>query len=255
MTSPNDCHSKIFFVIESSVINDVGHTLLTLGCLIPFVKSKRLFPNPNPNSIMDPNLNELLFYHLKFSQKFNTRLNKKAMNCSVALIVQIVSIIAAIFGIIAAFIGMFTGTVTFVGIVRGIYTIIFCVFLILCEIYIFSFFKYFGFMFKNWGKALAYLFMGAMLFSSHGFGLACAIIFWILTIAYFVLAFIIKKVSPPLLQGGAKAGSPPSLEINSTEVYETSQKQMNQMGTIGKNNNGSNNQSPPPDANNQSTEI
>ncbi|OHT07182.1 hypothetical protein TRFO_01318 [Tritrichomonas foetus] len=148
------------------------------------------------------------------------------------LILQIISILAGIFGVVAGVIRCFSGG--FGGFINGIITILFALFCLICEIYIFSFFRYFGFMFKNWGKGCMYLFMGALLFATSGFGLVCAIIFWALAIVYFVLAFFAKAVSPPVLQGGWKSGSPPSMNIDASEIYEMNQKQMDDVSKVGK---------------------
>ena len=141
-------------------------------------------------------------------------------------IIQYVSIVVDCFGVIAGLVRICTDSISFVGIIRGLFTIVVAVFLLLGELYIFSFFRYFGFIFKNWGKGLAYLFMGASLFASSGFGLFVAIIFWIVAIAYFILAFIFKQVSLPLFQGGCTGSSPPSMALDSSEIYENNEKQM-----------------------------
>ncbi|KAK8893457.1 hypothetical protein M9Y10_021879 [Tritrichomonas musculus] len=141
-------------------------------------------------------------------------------------IIQICAIIVDIFGIIAAIVHLCSDGIGFVGIIRALFTIALGVFLLMGELYIFSFFRYFGFIFKNWGKALAYLFMGAALFANSGFGLFVAIIFWIIAIAYFILGFIVKQVSYPVFQGGCKGSPPPSMSLDSSEIYANNEKQM-----------------------------
>lgn len=169
------------------------------------------------------------------------------------LIVQICAICCDLFGIIAGFVRIITATINFIAIVRGIYTIVLAVFLLLGELYIFKFFRYFGFFFKNWGKALAYLFMGAALYSGKGFGLFCAIIFWAVAVAYFILGFFFKKVSYPFFQGGCCGKPPPSMQLDSTEIYEANEKQMEAGGGGGGNNNNAS--SPPAEANNPNMDI
>lgn len=175
-----------------------------------------------------------------------------------ALIIQICAICADIFGIVAGFVRIFTSFINFISLVRGIYTILLAGILLLGELYIFKFFRYFGFFFKNWGKALAYLFMGAALYSGKGFGLFCAIIFWAVAVAYFILGFFFKRVSYPFFQGGCCGNPPPSMALESTEIYEENQKQMD----IGNKNNAStaaetnnNATSTPPPANDQNYDI
>ena len=144
-----------------------------------------------------------------------------------AQIIQICAIIVDFFGIIAGLVRICTDSISFVGIIRGLFTIAVAVFLLFGELYIFSFFRYFGFIFKNWGKGLAYLFMGASLFANSGFGLFVAIIYWVVAVAFFILAFIIKKTALPIFQGGCKGSPPPSMAIDSSEIYANNEKQMN----------------------------
>lgn len=155
------------------------------------------------------------------------------------LIIQLVAIAADIFGIVAGFVRIFISFLNFLNVVRSIYTIILAGILLLGELYIFKFFRYFGFFFKNWGKALAYLFMGAALFEETVFGWISAIIFWAVAVAYFILGFFFKTVSYPLFQGGLCGNPPPSMALESTEIYDENQKQMEMGGGGGGNNNAS----------------
>ena len=174
-----------------------------------------------------------------------------------ALIIQICAICCDIFGIVAGFIRLFTSILNFIAVVRNIYTILLAGILLLGELYIFKFFRFFGFFFKNWGKALAYLFMGAALYSGKGFGLFCAIIFWAVAVAYFILGFFFKRVSYPFFQGGCCGNPPPSMSLDSTEIYAENQKQMDVAGG-GNTKKGANDDaaaaSPPP-ANDQNYDI
>ncbi|OHS95974.1 hypothetical protein TRFO_37869 [Tritrichomonas foetus] len=94
----------------------------------------------------------------------------------------------------------------------------------MCEVYIFAFFKYFGFLLKPWGKALMYLFVGALLFQKNGFELFCGIIYWALAVVFCVMGFLIKQMPPPLMQGGLKGGSPPDITIDANAIYEGGEK-------------------------------
>ena len=144
------------------------------------------------------------------------------------LILQYACIVIGAFGIIASFVYMFDThwrngryeASNFTDIIRGIYTILFCGALILVEIIIFPFFKYFGFLMKTGGKALMYLFVGALLFGVKGFSLFCGILYWALAVIFAILAFFVKTISPPLLQGGLKGNPPQNLDIDANDFYE-----------------------------------
>ncbi|KAH0790931.1 COPI associated protein [Histomonas meleagridis] len=84
------------------------------------------------------------------------------------------------------------------------------------EVYVFQFFRYFALILKVWGKAIMYFFIGALLFSTHGFGLACTIIYWICAVGYGIVAWFFPVPAPPLLQGGFK-GAEPEIQLSYTE--------------------------------------
>ena len=143
-----------------------------------------------------------------------------AFQCTVQFSFQVIALVAALFGIIAGFITMFTGGSNgFILFIRGVYTIIFALVLGLIEVYVFSFFGYFGFLLKLWGKGIMYLFVGALLFATSGFGLACAIIYWACAVIYGILGIFFPVSAPPLLQGGFR-GYPPEIHVSSSEIYE-----------------------------------
>lgn len=142
-----------------------------------------------------------------------------AVTCNFNFVLQIICIILGVYGIIAGIVLMATGT--FRGIIMGAFVVVFGVCLILVEVYIFSFFSYFGFLLKSWGKAIMYLFLGALLWGTSGIWLANVIIFWAAAIAYFVLSFFFPVVSVPLMQGGLNGGAPPDLTVNSSSIYES----------------------------------
>ncbi|KAH0789744.1 COPI associated protein [Histomonas meleagridis] len=140
--------------------------------------------------------------------------------CTIQFAFQVIALVAAVFGIVAGFVTMFTGgDQGFILFVRGVYTIIFALALGCIEVYVFKFFGYFGFLLKLWGKGLMYLFMGALLFATSGFGLACAIIYWACAVIYGILGIFFPVSAPPLLQGGFR-GSEPDVHVSSSEIYE-----------------------------------
>ena len=131
-------------------------------------------------------------------------------------IIQYVAIVVDLFGVIAALVKLCKFNSGFDGFVRGVFVILVALFLLFGELYIFKFFRYFGFIFRNWGKGLAYLFMGAALFEKDGFGLFVAIVFWVLAVVYFILAYFFRQVSLPLFQGGCTGSPPPPMSLDST---------------------------------------
>ena len=139
---------------------------------------------------------------------------------SLACIFQIIAICVSLFGIIAAIVLMVIAAVDFVGAVRHIFTILFCAALLLIELYIFSFFKYFGFLLKCWGKGLMYLLVGALLFQTSGLGLFAAIVFWILAVVFGIIAYFLPVTALPLFQGGVCGKSPPDVSVTANDVYE-----------------------------------
>ena len=142
------------------------------------------------------------------------------MNCNVRLIIQISCIVIGVFGVIASIVIMAKYISGFFPIIRSIFTLIMCIALIACEIYLFPFVKYFGFILKHGGKALSYLFIGGCLFQKSGFPLFCAILYWILASIFFIFIFVLPGISLPILQGGMKEGSLPDLSISALEIYQ-----------------------------------
>ena len=131
-----------------------------------------------------------------------------------ALVVQIIAIVAAVFGIVAGCVGFFNFA-SFVSVVMNLFVILFFLVLLSVELYIFSWIKYFGFLLKPWGKAAVYLFMGALLFAKRGFGLACAIIFWVLFIFYVIISIFLHGAAPPIFQ----RKNVPNVSSNSDDYY------------------------------------
>ena len=142
------------------------------------------------------------------------------LKCTIQFTFQIIAIVAAVFGVCSGFVTMFTGgSYGFILFVRGIYTIIFALALGCTEFYVFSFFSYFGFLLKLWGKGIMYLFMGALLFATSGFGLACAIIYWACAVIFGIVGIFFPVSAPPLLQGGLR-GEEPEIHVSSSKIYE-----------------------------------
>ena len=121
--------------------------------------------------------------------------------CNLLFGTQIASIIAAIFGIVVSIIELATYHIDFTSCIVIIYVLIFCLLLLLVEIYIPNFLRFFGFLLKNWGKALTYLFVGFLFFNPHRtFNIIVGVVFWVLAIIYLILTFITKGIAKPLAQ-------------------------------------------------------
>lgn len=145
--------------------------------------------------------------------------------CNIRSIAQIACLVVGGFGIIASIVILAKYARGFFPVIRTLFTLLLCVALICVEVYLFPFVKYFGFILKAGGKALAYLFIGGCLFEKRGFPLFCAILYWILAVAFCVMAFLVPQLALPILQGGYKDGDLPDLSINSTTLYHSQQDQ------------------------------
>ncbi|KAK8870722.1 hypothetical protein M9Y10_008609 [Tritrichomonas musculus] len=145
---------------------------------------------------------------------------QNSRSCNFRFIIQIACIIVGVFGIIAAIVIMAKYAHGFFPIIRSLITLLLCVALICVEVYLFPFVKYFGFIIKTGGKALSYLFIGGCLFANSGFPLFCAILYWILAVAFGIMAFLVPNLALPLLQGGYKDGELPDLSLTASELYQ-----------------------------------
>ena len=115
-------------------------------------------------------------------------------------ILQLTCIISGILGITTSFY-QFIAISNLPSFILGSFVIVFSIFLISAEIYIFSFFKYFAFILTNWGKSILYLFIGALLYNSNYLiNLICSFLFWLLFIFFILMEFYVGKVSIPLYQ-------------------------------------------------------
>jgi hypothetical protein len=144
------------------------------------------------------------------------------VQCSIPLIVQFCAILAGIFGVVAAFLIIFNNPSGFNDWIRGLYALFFCLTLIELEFYVFGFHKYFGFLLKSWGKGLMYLFVGALLFATSGYGLWCSIVYWAVAVVFGIVAIFVPIASRPLLQGGL-SGEPSNLDLGlkSSDIFKT----------------------------------
>lgn len=140
--------------------------------------------------------------------------------CDFKRIIQIACIVVGAFGIIASIIVLAKYARGFFPVISTLFTLFLCVALIIVEVYLFSFIKYFGFILKPGGKALAYLFIGGCLFEKSGFPLFCSILYWILAVAFCVMAFLVPQLALPILQGGYKDGDLPDLKVDSSSIYQ-----------------------------------
>jgi ABC-type transport system involved in multi-copper enzyme maturation permease subunit len=102
------------------------------------------------------------------------------------------------------------------GIIFDVFLILFCLAIILSEIYVFEGMRYFAFILTIWGKGLMFLFMGFFEFRSAGIGLAAAIFFWVLFVVYVILFCIVGSSAPPLVQ----SNNPPEFQISDADYYK-----------------------------------
>ena len=140
------------------------------------------------------------------------------VSCNLSLAVQITSIVAGAFAVVIGIYCMFDlndGSPKFQQFILNAFLVIFGVGIMMIEIYIFDFAKYFGFMLKTWGKSMMCLFMGCFVFWTRGIRLVAAIIFWILSIFYFVFIFISAGIAPPLLQRNSGV----AFEVTNEDYY------------------------------------
>jgi hypothetical protein len=144
------------------------------------------------------------------------------MAISVPLIVQLSALIVGTFGVIASLLILLQRPDTVTGWIRGIFALFFSFVLIEIEFYVFGIHRYFGFLLKNWGKALMYLFVGALLFQMSGYGLWCAVVYWGLALIFGIIGIFVPIAQRPVLQGGIW-GSTVDLElsIRSTDIFKS----------------------------------
>ena len=100
-------------------------------------------------------------------------------------------------------------------IILPLYLTFFSALLFLVEIYIFSCFRFFGFLLKNWGKSFTYLFLGVLIFPQNDkLTNITSIVFIVLAIIYFVFSFTVNGIARPLAQTGSIA-----LTTSSSDYY------------------------------------
>ena len=143
-----------------------------------------------------------------------------AFKCTVQFAFQIVAIILALIGIFEGIATLFL-IGDFNTCIRGIYAIIFALVLGCVEIYVFSFFGYFGFLLKFWGKGIMYLIMGFLVFSAKAaeFVIAFAVIFWVCGVLFIIIGIFFPVAAPPLMQG-LICSKELSIHVSSSEIYE-----------------------------------
>ena len=121
---------------------------------------------------------------------------------SLGLIFQIIAIIGGLFTVIMG-IYWFFAYLSFVNVIRNLFLIILGLMIIIPEIYIFDFFKYFGFLLTVWGKAIFYFYLGFFVFGSSGLQITTSIILWLLAVLQIVFHFVGGGYNaPPLAQKG-----------------------------------------------------
>ena len=143
------------------------------------------------------------------------------VECNLSLAVQITSIVAGSFAIVIGIYCMFDlndGSSKFKQFILNAFLVVFGVGIVMIEVYLFEIVKYFGFMLRNWGKALLYLFMGCFVFWTKGIRLVASIIFWVLSVIYFVFFFLKTPLAAPLLQKNTGV----AFEVTNDDYYASS---------------------------------
>ena len=128
------------------------------------------------------------------------------VDCTLSFIMQITSIIAGIIYIVMAFVDLVCWWSVH-ALCANIFAVILGLACILIEVYIFDFFKYFAFLFTNWGRSVFYLFMAINIVRGGdawpgwvGFALFIALFIFYLVV---FIACRDQKMNTPLAQGGS----------------------------------------------------
>ena len=133
---------------------------------------------------------------------------------NLAFIFQIIHIVMAALGVAIALYWMIVAP-SVVSIVSSIAHLFLIALLLLSELYIFSFFKYFGFILKLWGKGALCIYYGCCFAGTGTFGWIATVVFWVIGIIDIILGIVVKTgVSKPLLQKGDV-----DLSTNSSDYY------------------------------------
>jgi hypothetical protein len=137
------------------------------------------------------------------------------IECNLPFAIQISTILGSTLGVIFAIIFMVNSNLG--GVIFFIFVILFCVLVILSEVYVITPMRYTAFILTIWGKGMMFLFLGFFEFSTTGVGLAAGIIFWLLFIVYVAVFFVIGSTAPPLFQ----KETPPQFETTEADYYGT----------------------------------
>ena len=122
------------------------------------------------------------------------------MNCSLKFALQIVSIVACCYAIaVALYLSVTYPVATYV--TCDVIVLIFSIFLIIADIHVFEWIKYFSFVPTLWGRALLFFIMGFFIYNSYDtLSLVSAILFFILSMFFAITFAIVGLAAPPLTQ-------------------------------------------------------
>ena len=138
------------------------------------------------------------------------------MDIRLVAILQIVCIIVSVLGFLSGFY-LLTSMTTFPTFVMGFFIVLFSVLLLLAEIYVFSFFKYFSFLLTNWGKAIMYFFLGSLFYNPAAtFNVILSFLYWILAGFFLVMTFVTGGVAKPLFQAADQI----QISTNTNDFFE-----------------------------------
>lgn len=138
------------------------------------------------------------------------------MGVNLAFIMQICGIVAGVIGLTIGIVNLFYPSWHTIRFFRAIFTCIISIAVILIEVYVFDFFKYFAFLFTYWGKGATYIFLGCSLWwANNWYHITGAVLLWVLAIVLIVFQFIKPGVAPPLVNPGV------SFETASSDFYQS----------------------------------
>ena len=123
------------------------------------------------------------------------------MQVNITSIIQILSIVASSLGIYYGF-TLFQYSGNLERLINSLFVLFFCILLLFVEIYIFPFFRFFGFLLKPWGKGVTYLILSFFINSRNQnlFEQITQISFWVLAGIYIIFTFASNGIAKPLLQ-------------------------------------------------------
>ena len=125
---------------------------------------------------------------------------KEIMACSLKLALQIISIVACCYAIAISLYYAVAHTATEY-VTCEVIVLLFSVFLILADIHVFEWMKYFSFVPTLWGRSLIFFMIGFFIYyAAETLALISSILFFILSMFYSIVFAIVGRGAVPLTQ-------------------------------------------------------